>query len=439
MDKKKFLLQALNDNAFKDAQWLIAILSIFKEDSDINDNEYKYKIKQIDGKYFFYDGGKYELLTESVDKVDKQIPIDRPIFLVKEKITVNNKDVPNLKIQNIETTVGRLIQNFIMVIYPFGSKIDYINHRFMPSDIEKIVLKKYTLDNPEIEYRDPTKIYFDEYDRYMDACIHLTNLNNLCVPALTYKALTPPPLAKSKLKELMEKYSGKLDDPVVLADIQKVLQQIDRDYIKGDRSEGFLISNKDFDVVRKKLFLMYGEVHGFNKNSRVDFLPLPLSEGIDYTKLNVYNNDARSGSYSRGMQTVSGGTTVKELLRASANLAIDEEDCHTDQGLEVRLTSQNMKTYYGLYAIVGNGVIKLNEKSIIPILNKTVKIRMPSYCRTPGSGLCSVCCGEFLSLHPNGLSAAVAETGNRILYLFMKAMHGKKLSTAKIDIKRLIR
>jgi hypothetical protein len=444
VNKNTYLINALKDKAYIDAQWVISILSVFRVDESKEQTKTKWQLISVNGFYHYFDEELNKIpLTSMVNNETKLIKDTEPLFDYLESITISNDDIVNLPKANgsIETTVGRLIQNYIMLVYPFGTKIDYINKRFKPKDVENIVLTKYTLDTPANENEKKNDlIYFDEYSKYMDACIHLTNFNSICVPTLTYKAMTPPPEAKAKLKELMEKYKGKLDNPVTLAEIQKELQAIDKKYMQGDRAEGFLISSKDYDVVRKKLFLMYGDVHGFHEDSKVDFLPKPLTEGVDFTKLDVYNNDARIGSYSRGKETVNGGTSVKELLRASANLSIDIDDCKTKVGLKIHLTEQNEKTYYGLYVIdSGKGVVKLTAENIKPYLNKTVMIRMPAYCKASGNSLCRICCGEYLSLHPNGLSAAVAETGNNILYLFMKAMHGKKLDTAKVNYKKLIR
>lgn len=441
MNKCKYLLEALNADAYIDSQWVISILSVVTEDPTREQEKKPYKIIHKNNYYFYLSEDNKTLvqLTETINGNEVPIKTDKPLFFIKEPILISSTEVKNLTTKNIETTVGRLIQNYILLIYPFGNKIEYINKRFTPKNIENIILKRYSLDNPEPEYKDKNLIYFDEYDKFMDACVHMTNFNNISVPALTYKALTPPPEASSRLKELMEQHKGELNNPVVIAEIQKELQKIDKEYIKGDRAEGFLISNKDYDIVRKKMFLMYGDVHGFNENSDISFLAKPLCEGIDYSKLDVYNNDARYGSYSRGIQTVAGGTSVKELLRASSNTSVDEEDCKTTEGLNVFLTEKNVQSYYGLNIITDDGVVKLSDGNVDTFLNKNVRIRMPSHCKTSGNGFCSVCCGDKLSLHPNGLSAAVAEIGNNILYTFMKAMHGKKLATNKVKYKSLIR
>lgn len=434
MLKRDYLLLALNNKAYVDAQWLISILSLTMEDPSKEQDDYPFKLVKGEDGYYFLDQNLQKVRLEDATNTQESL------FTYSDYLTITSDEVPHLThSRSIETTVGNLIQNYLVLYHPFGTKIEYINRRFKASEVEEIVLARKSFDTPaRFEDRDPNKIYFDEYETFCSACIHLTQLNNVCVPSLTYKAMTPPPGAKERLAELMEIHKDKLDDPVVLATISKELEAMDKEYLKGDRSSGFLISKKDLAVVRKKLFLTYGDVKGFKKGNKVDFLPKPLVEGLDYAKFDIYNNDARAGSYSRGAETQLGGVSVKELLRASSNLSIDEEDCGSTHGQKYFLNEKNLEMLKGFTAITPKGQIKITDETKAQLLNQTYPIRFPNYCKTAATGFCSTCVGPHLNLHPNGLSEAVSDVGNVLLYMFMKAMHGKEAANQRLDLKEIM-
>lgn len=433
MLKRDYLLKALNAGAYKDAQWVIHLLCHTQADPSVKPDDYPFKLHYTEpGKAQFKDETGQVYFIEDATQ---------PLFQIRDRINVTSKEVPHLsQTPEIETTVGNLIQNYVLLVYPFGSKIEYINQRFTPSDIEKIVEQRKSITTPVHERdRDPNLIYFDEYDRYCDACIHLTNFNAVCVPTLSYRAMTPPPGVAERRQALLEEYKDRLDDPTVMVKISKELEAMDKAYISEDSSSGFFIQNKDFTVIRKRLYLLYGEAKQFsNTDGSPNFIARPLCEGIDYEKLDQYNNDARYGSYSRGAETQLGGVAVKELLRASSNLSIDEQDCGTREGQEFYLTESTAKTLMGFTLITPKGLDVLSEENKGQYLNKTVKVRFPSHCKTSGTGFCATCCGPYLSLHPNGLSFAVSDTGNTLLYVFMKQMHGKEDASIRLDMKRLL-
>ena len=259
---------------------------------------------------------------------------------------------------------------------------------------------------------------------------------------MTEKAITAPPGGREYLQELMDravKEGRSLHDPATIADIGQEMEKYDSQYLQGDRSLGFLINKKkDLGIVRKKMFLMYGFDKGFDETSQIDFIDRPLSEGIDYSRIDSYINGSRSGSFSRGAETQLAGVSVKEMLRASSNENIAIEDCHTDLGMRITLTEDNISTYRGFYCFYQGKEIKLDDDNRDMYLGKTVDMRSPAYCRCEGTSRCARCCGPHLSLHQTGISSAVADMGSVFLNTLMKAMHGKPLITKELDMDILL-
>nr|DAK33011.1 MAG TPA: DNA-directed RNA polymerase subunit alpha [Caudoviricetes sp.] len=414
-----------------DLEWIVSLLS------------YRVGLSEERVGYLKYENGECRYFNKEGywDKIVDYQNENKGLFQYKDTIALQKGDIANLD-RDIETTVGRVLQNLIMLVYPFGEKISYINKRFMPRDIEGII-KDRLVDTPlSTAERSKEFIYVDEYIRYSDACLFLSQLCQICVPGVTEKAITAPPGGREYLAELMDRAvreGRSLHDPATIADIGQEMERYDSIYLQGDRSLGFLINKKkDLGIVRKKMFLMYGFDKGFDETSDVDFIDRPLSEGIDYSRIDSYINGSRSGSFSRGAETQLAGVSVKEMLRASSNENIAIEDCHTDLGMRITLTEDNISTYRGFYCFYQGKEIKLDDDNRDMYLGKTVDMRSPAYCRCEGTSRCARCCGPHLSLHQTGISSAVADMGSVFLNTLMKAMHGKALVTKELDIDLLL-
>ena len=430
MNKVEYFNKAIKTNIYKDVQWIISLLSYthFKEDpSGLVDYSLKYQYNKC---YYYLD----KLWIPFEDDCT-----NRGLFVYNEQITLYPNTLENAPNGIESTTIGRVLQNKIMLCTPFKDKIPFINNRFMPSDIEDIIVKRLKDTPPIGATRKHEDIYVDEYIEYNECVLFLGQLTQVCVPGVTEKAITPPPNAEAKLKELLEKNKDRLKDPVTIAEIGKEMELLDQQYLEGDRSLGFLINKKkDLSIVRKKMYLTYGFDNSFDDNPEVDYIPNPLSKGIDYSKIDSYINGSRSGSYSRGAETQLGGVAVKELLRASSNLSIVTEDCGSTKGINTLITEKNKESFIGFTIIESNKNLLLTKENINQFVDKTVSMRTPAFCREPDTDFCATCCGPRLSLHTHGISSAIASMGSVFLNTFMKAMHGKVLASKELDFDKLI-
>lgn len=428
MDKHEFLNQALRSDIWKDSNWIVTLLSYTLEE-------------QAEAPRLFdirYDGNKASFFSESgwveLDGVYDQ----RGVFIFNEHFKLQAGVIENCK-EDINTTAGLAIINKIALADVFKDKIPYINRRFSPGDIESRIgpkLKDTPLDGVP---RKDDLFYVDELIKYNDALLFLSQLTLVCTPGVTEKAITPPPTAKEVLNKLVEENKDRLNDPVVITEIGAQLEKIDAEYLKGDRSLGFLINKKkDLQIVRKKQYLTYGVDGVFDEKDPISFIPAPLFDGVDYTKIHYYNNGSRLGSFSRGSETQLGGVTAKEILRASSNAEITIEDCGTTLGMEEYITETNIKEFRGLFVQTENGPVQITPSNEQQFINKSVIRRSPAFCRNSSIKYCAKCCGGYLSLHEKGLSAALVTIGGIFLNSFLKSMHGKVAESVTLDFDKLI-
>lgn len=429
MDKREFYIEALRRKLYKDAMWTYATFAVTEDSVEYGAF---YPTRKEDGYYFKDDNGN-EI------KIDDATDIAKPLINWRDELIVNIGDLENITADDTVTTYGRFFVNAASIVYAFGKKIPFVNKNFTPGYIEGILVKNFA-DEPQFgETYKEDMFYPSERVKFNDAVQHIARYNTIFVPGVSERTILPPPGIQEFRAQLMEKNKGRLDDPVVIAQMEKELIAFDAKYLEGDRSsEGFLIGGKDKRIVRKRLFLTFGGLSGFNENGRVDYVPQALVEGIQLDHMPEYNNDTRQGSYGRGVGTQLGGADVKRTLRATNNLEIIEDDCGVTHGIKYTVSDKDQAKFENLYYIVKGSPVLFGPGDAEKLNGKTVEFRIPGYCKTEGTGFCKKCCGELLSIHPHGLSDVAASVGNVIMGISMSAMHGKESKTEVYDIMSLI-
>lgn len=428
MLKNDFYLAAMKAELYKKKSFVISAFSLIREDiSKWKDDPYLYRIVQTPTGNFFVNEQKELVLIE--DAVAGE-----PVLKFKDPIELKANQVPNLK-KDITSTVGNVLFNYCCIVNPFGTKMDYIEGKVKINAIEDDIAKRLADVNKEVVEKDPNLIYIDEYLKFSDSLLYITNFTQLCVWAGTEKTMTPPPGLKEFKATLFEKYKGQLNDPTVAAMIDAELVAFDNEYLKGDPGENFLMDGKP-KKARKRLFLMYGAETGFDATVGVDLIKNSLNEGWELDKFPTMNNALRAGSYYRGAETQLGGESVKWLLRASSNLNVVSDDCGSRIGKQFLVTSQNAKKLIGFNVITEEGIKEISEDTDTgSYLGKKIMVRSPMYCKLSRTDFCKACIGKKLSLNPTGLSLAVSEYGSKFMLIFMSKMHSKALTLAKIDYK----
>lgn len=433
MNRLAFFLAAMKAELYRRRAWVFSAFTMIQEGpDDWKKDPYPYRIVQTPSGCFFVDPENKLQLTPLDDVSTQQAP-----FHIKERIQLKAGDVVNLS-KSIETNYGNLLANCITLIYPFGNKVPYITGRFMPSDLESLILTRLK-DTPAVDVkRDPKWIYVDEYLKFADAMFFIDEFASMCVPAATEKSLTQAPGTIELRNQLVEQYKDRLHTGEAGAIIAKKLQEHDRAWLGDDDSTNFMISKKSYEVVRSKKFLMLGAEAGLSDGVNIDLIQKSLIEGWDVNKFPSMNNILRAGSYNRGHQTMLGGESVKWLLRASSNINITVDDCGTTLGRRIYLSEVNSKRYLNFTINGVNGPIKLTDDVLPTYLNSWILVRSPMYCWLDKTDICKCCAGPRLAENPTGASSAISDYGSTMMLLYMKAAHGKALTLARMNYKEAL-
>jgi hypothetical protein len=431
MDKASLFLAAMNAELFRQKTWVIQAFSLTREDPDAyKEDPYPYRIVSLPNGYHFVSP------EGQLVRIEDAIP-GAPLYRFNEVIHVPPHVVPTVS-EAIESMYGVVLVNYVMVLWPLHGKIPFQNKEVFASRIEKLILARLVDDDIAAKSTEPNPfkqpISVSERVAQADATFYLTGFSQISTPSATEKTMTPAPGILALRAKLLAENKDNLGDPAVIAKISAQLQSYDREYLKGDRGNDFLIdTGKSFGIIRAKRFNMIGGQKGL-ADGDFDIVQNSLHEGWDLNSFVAMNNTSRSGSYDRGADTQLGGESVKWLLRASSNINIlAGQDCGAKLGNPQVITDDKHNTI-GFHVVTEQGAVELTEENYGNYLGKRVMIRSPMFCVAKHTDICGVCAGPRLSASPTGASNAISQLGNTFMRLKLKGMHGKELKVVDVNL-----
>lgn len=341
-----------------------------------------------------------------------------------DRFTLETGMIPNYVGEPTETTLGVFLLNNNTLVKAFGDKIPYVNGKWNMGDIEKKIAEQVIYGAIK-----PNEVF-----RYVDYIHFLSGFNDFCVPALSEKAITANEAVTKRREELFAQYKDQLNDPNVILMIENELIKLDKEQLQGDISSGFLINGKNFDVQRKRMFLMMGLIESFgDETGGFSTITTNLNEGWKVGELPVLSNDIRRGSYSRAKSTALGGAQSKMVGRNFQDSAIVADDCGTKRGLPIHLTKDNISKFIYRTIIEADKLIILTPDIVNSYLGKDIIVRSPMYCIAK-DGYCYTCMdSRFKTVGVKLLNISPIDVTSTMLSNSMKAMHGTKVSVLEIS------
>lgn len=437
MDRASLFLAAMNAELFRKKTWVIQAFSLTREDHDAYKKDpYPYRIVALpNGYHYVSPDNPAELIL-----IEDAAP-GRPLYKFKDLIHVPAGAIPTVD-EPIDTLYGNVFVNYTIVLYPFKGKIAFQLGEIDPRSLERLILERLTDDDLAAlsTETDPYKKPIPVSERIVqaDACFYLTGFTQISTPSATEKTMTPAPGILELRTKLLAENKDHFDDPAVIAKISAALIAYDKEYMKGDRGEDFLIDHgKSYGVVRAKRFGMIGGQKGLAAGE-FDVIQSSLDEGWDINSFSTMNNTSRAGSYDRGAETQLGGESVKWLLRASSNINILlNTDCGTRLGMPQLITNDKHNTI-GFHVVTEQGAVELTNENYDQYLGKRVMIRSPMFCQSRLTDFCYICVGPRLSASPTGASNAISQYGNTFMALSLKSMHGKQLKVVELALDEVL-
>lgn len=433
MTKLEYFKMGLDLGLHYHKAWLISCFTLTK-DAKVRD-EPGWLVKQPWGYAYIKEDKSLEPITDSKPNM--------PLLAFKDKVTIDSTWASNVN-EPIETCIGNVLFNALCILTTFGSTVPFQVGRVSVPKIENFIAP-LLMDTPltnngqvdEQAQRDPSKIYVDQYVKFIDALQFISNLSSLAAWSATPKSLVAPTGLKEFKEQLLQQYEGKLNDPVELSKFEQALLDYDQKFLEDDPAYGTFLQGKILHTARKKMFLSIGSDRDFKDSLTVTPVTDSLQDGwpTTETEFTAMLNGSRIGSFSRGAETVKGGVSAKILLRAGNNYTIEDTDCQSTLGIRRIFTDKTIQKLVGRYQVTNNGPVLIEtEEQAKALLNSKIILRSPMYCRLGHAQLCRVCAGEKLFKFPTGITIPLTEISSIILATSLKAMHVSSLTTAKLSL-----
>jgi len=285
--------------------------------------------------------------------------------------------------EDIKTTYGEALINFILLWAPFRGKVPYVkkeNDWLTPKDYLKAIESVPKADDPANPK--PGEITPAEMWRCVEANGWLQGLNVLFTPAATEDTLTIPKevqeLTDKLMKEAFEK--GLQNDAAHMAWVEEQVIAKDMEVMEGKPGAMFLKrSQKSFGVARKRMFSTFGTEASIEGGGKVETIRQPLSKGLDMDHLPEQANTMRNGIAGRGVGTALGGAEAKKDGRVTQGAKFAILDCNTKLYLDLYVNPRVADKLVG--RILFGGSKPLTKEKAQGLIGKWIKLRSPVGCK----------------------------------------------------------
>ena len=415
----KYLKELEETEAFKSRKVLLSCLLDLGEGKPASPSELQ--LAYYDKSLWMYRGGTWELIAEASQLKPQNGFL--PAYLSHTAPLSIPKGLFTYLPDGIETTIGRWLVNALCIQYPFKGKIPFINGKISAGKIESTMLPLFNDDLPD-------GITVAMFNQYVKCVRLLMSISGMFIHSATRKnTVAPPGIAEFK-QTLLAKYD--LSKPHDQSRFNDELIAYDERHLAGDPSLGVLISGKNKNRARIKLYGSFGTEVTFGQGKSTRYVTEGLEQGIptdDQTFAELYTA-MRAASFSRGKLTAIGGVLAVLLAKIGADIFITDQDCGTKQGL-VKYIRHNDPTIIGRYLLGGKQ--PLTPTDIAGLAEQRVTLRSPAYCLESNTHCCRYCAGERLYAIKNGVRLGLQSLSAKVTSVHMAAMHGTAKDTTHLE------
>ena len=346
-----------------------------------------------------------------------------PVTLVHGDLPCIGKDDPPIK-----TIFGRYLIHAVLVAPLYKDYFPYLNREIKFDDFRNMAIEGFSKKLITAEEFKP---------KFIDRFCFLAYMTELNVPGLTRKALAKPKAIAEARDRMCKEYADALarGEGTAMVRIEKALEAMNRDYMKGDKAEHIFIDKKSA-MSQKQLFLTTGLLEVFGEPGKVTFVATPLADGWKKKDVVALNNEARQGSYFRGIETANGGEDAKYVSLVLQDTYIVSPDCKTTHGDIYEPNAHNYKKFVGKYT-VGKDPHPATMEELQGYIGKKIELRAPTHCVSK-LGFCARCMGLIFEVTgQEAISMAVKNLSSKFTSAALKKIHAteKQLYTI-VDLNR---
>lgn len=419
MTKVEYLLAACKSGAWKRLVWRMGIFNVCVFPTE-GEGPSQYDLTYIDGMPHYWESsdddspGEWIAISDGVK--------DEEMFFPETVLALPKDGYPGLE-EDITTTVGRYVLNWIVIYFAFGTRLPYLRDGG-PMAYAKVMYER-CLENEDDNPEDEDAIRPSMVGRFVNGLSELAPMAKAISPTGTLRSFQVHPDAYKIRDALLLKHKDELDNPAVIATIEKALDELDKEWLSGDQSVQFYASKKAV-MRRRKLMLFYGIESSFHEGTDFTLIPTAL---VEVDKAGMENlvakyNSIREGSFSRGAETAKGGEQVRIIQMIFQNHRIVPGDCGTKLTHAVLFTQVNFERYVGMNAVVDGKVKPIDKDWAKAQIGKIVRLRRPILCQMGHVDCCATCASAHKAEEPRAIAADISTAFSNIMGVAMAKMHG---------------
>lgn len=429
LTRREYLFHACRAEAWRRLTWRMSIFNVCRFPKDKEPKEYDVTFNE-DGVPMYYavvsddndTGTQYEWRMFADAKPNEEI------FWPEEELAVPKEELWGID-QDIISTPGRFITNWIVLRFAFGTKLPYLAEGGSFLVYEKEIYSR-CLKNEEDEPENTTAIRPSEVDRFLQALYEVSPMCMAVVPTGTLNSLVTDPEVYKVRDQFLKDNADRLDDPSVVVELIEKLEKIDRAWLSKDQSIDFY-SSKKARMRRRKLLIIGGIESAFREDGKYTLIAKSLSEETELTHAVERFNSIRDGSFSRGAETAKGGEQVRIIQMIFQNHRVVEGDCGTKLTHPTIFTEYNRKRYLGMNAVVDGKLVVITEDFVAKNQGKLVRLRRPILCQQGHVDKCSACTSTSKPDEERAVGNDIAAGASNIMLNAMGAMHGRDTVVAE--------
>lgn len=371
-----------------------------------------------------------DLFANSIDTntVDSKEPKIIPSkFNTYDEMTLKAGEYFNT--ETVLTNCGLFIFNKFLIEPYFQKEVGYVNFEITKkslSGIDDKIVAAILLDSTE----ETTHKYIEYLNRL--SWLAFTMNTQICT-SISIRTAKPLPKVTAAKKQMIKDNKDIIEnnDAIGYAHIQEELVKIAEDELKDDPSYELYASGArgSFDNAYRQWLCTKGPIWNAQKGE-FEIVTNSLYEGVPKENVPSMANAVVSGFYPKAIGTGECGYVTKQLGAAFQGVVLDERgsDCKTPLLASVELTKDNVGFYLYHFIKVGDNYVRLEPSNKDKYINKTVKMRLPDYCR--GEKLCNRCAGDmYYLLGIDNIGLTFSRVSNSTLNLKMKQSHDSTVRT----------
>jgi len=237
-----------------------------------------------------------------------------------------------------------------------------------------------------------------------------------------------------ELEEKKEKLKN-LKKDITFQEYQVAVQKVADEFTDYIKTQGYTLDNilnsgikgsaltdwKTVMIAKGYMTDMEGNISG----------PVNYGSSEGYSGHEYYNAaaEARRGFYFKSTAVQKPGYLARKIITASANIKLIKNDCKSKKYYELKVNKENAKLLIGRYFLDGKDIVEI--KTIDQIINKTIKLRSPLYCKSK-DGICKICYGKLADKLNSDNIGIIA--GGAINTVVVNACMKLRHSTSQVNI-----